>query len=289
MDLFTNVSLDQVIAAQELCYELFDLDRLPGGFTLLGRFGGSAESRMPQSVFGTVSDTLYIAIRGARHTHDITRSLDMSNTPLLFGEVHPGCLAAARYAIEHGREYIDSATGPMVVTGHSQGASVATIIAIILRLEEGRAGVIGISVGARPVLSPDLQAATRSFMISLVYNRDLVPQLTNKNVQRLFQSVQGDDPERAVETVRDAVVPMFLGPGAVDDDPMFLPSIGPILYGDHSSVELHAGGVVLGIIDTGESVTLVPYVDGIFLDAEVIKGMADHRQLAVIRALKSLQ
>jgi hypothetical protein len=94
---------------------------------------------------------------------------------------------------------------------------------------------------------------------------------------------------RAVESVRDAVVPMFLGPGAVDDDPLFIESIAPILYSDHSAVELHAGGVVLGIIDTGNSVSLVPYTEGIFLDAEVIKGIADHRQLAAIQALKSLR
>jgi hypothetical protein len=298
MTILNGVSVEQIILACEISYQAFNFDSYPASFTLLSAFGGG-ETLMPRVVVGMAGGSLYIVIRGSTEPADFALSLQSARVPFLTGECHEGHLTASRWIITQARSLIDKATGQIVATGHSLGGSCAAIVAAILRLEEKRENVIGIAAATYPAVSAEVQEATKPFVTSLVYGRDPIPQLTDRNCQTLLKEIGGSNPLTAVQNASMVLVGLFVNmlKARGMDNPLLLASLAhqlpaavpQVLEAQLPELPLRSGGVVLGITLKDGKAVVEPYVEGKQLTVDwVTTGVTDHNQLALIQALKTL-
>jgi hypothetical protein len=295
-----GLPLDQIIFALDLSLQAFnDGGVLPASFTLHGTFGGGVTA-MPKFVVGTSDGNLYIVIRGSTEPHDFALNLQGTFVPFLDGCAHAGVLAASRWTIAQARQFIDAATGQIIVTGHSLGGSASAVVAAILALEEKRPNVIAIAAASFPVISPNLQHQTEPFITSLVFARDIVPQLTGTNCKNLLLALSGNDPSQAAAIAGAALVQLFSGilrSRGVTDQSVYealshsLPAAVPaVLNAPTPPFELRSGGSVWGINRTADGgFSVDPYEEGRALTMpEVLVGVVDHTLLGLVEALRAI-
>lgn len=251
------------------------------------------------------SEDLYIAVRGATETCDFVRVLNFKHSPFLNGEVHAGVLEAARYVISESRKYIDACKGRIICTGHSLGGSTSAIIAAILRLEEKRENVISISEAPFPVFTEDIRKLTESFATTIVYNNDVVPLLSHKNIYTfLLQMVPPEaqqNPQMAAMAVGQIVQQLIIGimktRGVTDPDiinsirekvPVI---VSNLMQSPSNQKELYLPGKLFQVAMRGQNLfEIVQFIEGRPLPnvLSLMIGVQDHSLQLLIEGLETI-
>lgn len=157
---------------------------------------------------------IVLSVRGSLEVGDLLS--DLSAHPMevyLAGEqgwVHQGILAAATYIHCTTRAALCEASRrrpgwPLLLTGHSLGGGVASLLATLLKEEEGLEGPAGfggsiraITVGPAAVMSESLAKACESTTVSLILGSDVVPHLSYASVENLLLEMSKCSPVRRV-------------------------------------------------------------------------------------------
>jgi hypothetical protein len=159
--------------------------------------------------------------------------------------------------------------------------------------------VIAISAAAFPSLSPDLQKATEPYITSLVFGRDIVPQLTVSTCKKLLLSMGGSDPSE-LEMVSGTALTQFFSSimrsrGVSDPklfeslDSILRKAVTQVLKAYRPKFELRSGGVVRGVTRGPEGYAIEPYEEGRELEMmDVLTGVGDHNLEALVEGLRSL-
>ena len=202
--MINNVQLDFINECLKVSDAGFNMKNLPLGLDkIITRGGGKTEMPLFFLAQG-YQDCLFLVIRGATEKHDFIRCLNFDPVDFMGGKVHAGAYEAAKWIIEQSRRYIDQWCGRIIVVGHSLGAATGSTVAAILRLQERRENVTAIIAASFPVFSSNIQKLTEPFITSFVYNNDVVPKLSLKNVKALLpmlSSMGGAQSQQSVEEV----------------------------------------------------------------------------------------
>lgn len=78
------------------------------------------------------NNSRFVSIRGSQDVDDYTTDLNYFQIDTKYGSFHQGFYKSATYVVDLIRPYFKNYTGPVYFTGHSYGAAVATICAVIL-------------------------------------------------------------------------------------------------------------------------------------------------------------
>lgn len=125
---------------------------------------------------------------------DIEIPNEESNDKRDFG-VHGGILHAARYLLSKIKtRYLDemlkdNIRGRVVFVGHSLGAAVATVCAIILREEHGASNVFCFAFAPPPAVSLFLAKKASTYVFSVVNNDDIIPRISMKQIKTLIVNI----------------------------------------------------------------------------------------------------
>jgi hypothetical protein len=153
--------------------------------------------------------------------------------------------------------------------------------------------VIGIAAATYPAVSAEVQEATKLFVTSLIYGRDPIPQLTDRNCQALLKAIGGPNSMMAVPIASMALGKLFIeilkargmdNPELIGSLTQQIPAVVPqILSAQLPELPLRSGSVVLGITLKDGKAVVEAYVEGQQLTMEwATIGVADHNQLALI-------
>lgn len=298
--------LDFIIKCAEASEGGFNVGEFPPQLEKIITRGGPTEN-MPLFFLAKEkgSEDLYIAVRGATETCDFVRVLNFKHSPFLTGEVHGGVLEAARYVISESRKYIDACKGRIICTGHSLGGSTSAIIAAILRLEEKRENVICISEAPFPVFTEDIKKLTETFATSIIYNNDVVPLLSHKNIYTfLHQMVPPEaqqNPQIAAAAVGQIVQQLIIGilksRGVTDPDVINsirekIPVIvSNLMQSPSDQKELYLPGKMFQVIMKGQNLyEIAPFVEGNPLPniLSLMIGVQDHSLQLLLRGLETI-
>ena len=287
---YPPIDMDMV----RLCLTIQDFD--PFGPPLpsplqkqITRGGGSVGK--PYFFWATGDGNVYICVRGACEPSDFAICLDFERADFCGGKAHRGILEACRWIVEQCRPYIDRCTGKIICTGHSLGGASSSMIAAILALEMNRPNVYAVSLAPFPIFSSDIQERTKPFIVSFVYNNDIVPRLNSRTigsiVQMLSLATGGVVNPQALQSF---IAPMLTGimqqsgystPQAYQDIATKIPSLVDRLAQmamRPESVELMMPGRCFHIQTTPEGyVTFTPYNESIpFNIMGMMAGLTDH-------------
>ena len=189
--MINNVPLDFINECLKVSDAGFNMKNLPLGLDKIITRGGG-ETEMPLFFLAQgYQDCLFLVIRGATETHDFIRCLNFDPVDFMGGKVHAGVYKAAKWIIKQSRRYIDQWCGRIIVVGHSLGAATGSTVAAILRLQERRENVTAITAGSFPVFSSNIRKLTKPFITSFVYNNDVVPKLSLKNIKAFLPMISG--------------------------------------------------------------------------------------------------
>lgn len=278
-----------------LCLSLQDFmpfgDPLPSPLDKkITRGGGS--SLKPYFFLAEGDGNVYISVRGAAEPGDFAICLDFEREDFCGGKAHRGILSVSRWIIEQCMPYISKCTGKIICTGHSLGGATSSMIAAILALEQGRENVYAVSMAPFPIFSADVAARTKPFIVSFVYNNDVVPRLNSKTIGGIVQMFcpPGPNQQSGVMMIQGMIQQMMTGimqqsgyatqqgfaeigqkiPGLVNR----LVKMGS----RPEPVEFYMPGRCFHIQTTPEGdVTFTPYVDGSgFNFAALMTGLMDH-------------
>lgn len=298
--------LDFIIKCAEASEGGFNVGEFPPQLERIITRGGPT-SNMPLFLLAKEknSEDLYIAVRGATETCDFVRVLNFKHSPFLTGEVHGGVLEAARWIISESRKYIDACKGRIICIGHSLGGSTAAVIAAILRLEEKRENVISISEASFPIFTEDIRKLTESFETSIIYNRDVVPLLSHKNIYNfLIQMVPPEaqqNPQMAAMAVGQIVQQLIIGilnsrgvtdPGVINSIREKVPVIvSNLMQAPADQKELYLPGKSFHVIMRDQNLyEIAPFVEGRSLPnvLALMLGVQDHNLQLLINGLKTI-
>ncbi|CAE8583187.1 unnamed protein product [Polarella glacialis] len=145
-------------------------------------------------VLDRASNSVVIAIRGTFSTSDVLS--DALARQVHMGEhvVHEGVLASARSILHQVRPLLaglhELRAGQMrlVVTGHSLGGAVASLLGYMLREEDGFRAQCFV-YGAPQVVDKPLAERMERFVVSVIHDRDMVPRISRKSVEDLRNRV----------------------------------------------------------------------------------------------------
>lgn len=161
---------------------------LPAPMERLITRGGGA-TKMPYFWLAKRGADLVICIRGAAEPGDFLIVLDFEGEAFQGGVAHRGVLKAARWIVEQCRPYIQQCTGRIICTGHSLGGATSGMVAAVLILEEKRQNVYTASFAPFPILTKNLTDQLAPTCTAFVYNNDIVPRLTHKNVSKFINQI----------------------------------------------------------------------------------------------------
>lgn len=298
--------LDFLIKCSEASEGGFNIGEFPSQLEkLLTRGGISANMPLFFLAKEKGSEDLYIAVRGATETCDFVRVLNFKHSPFLNGEVHSGVLEAARWIISESRKYIDSCKGRIICTGHSLGGSTAALIATILRLEEKRANVISISEAPFPIFTADVRKLTEEFATSIIYNRDVVPLLSHKNIRAFLNQMvppeAQQNPQMAAAIVGQLVQQLIIGimnsrgitdPNIINSIREKVPVIvSNLMQGDANEKELYLPGKQFQVVMKDQNAfDIVPFKEGSPLPnaLALMLSVQDHNLQLLINALQTI-
>lgn len=149
---------------------------------------------------------IVISVRGSLELGDLMS--DVAAHPLeiklmdVEGWVHQGIMSAATYIQCSVKEALEEAAGiypgwPVLVTGHSLGGGVASILTMLLHQAGGIQGlgkIRCITIGTAAVMSRPLAAACDDISISVVLGSDPVPHLSYASVENLLLEMSKASP-----------------------------------------------------------------------------------------------
>ncbi|KAH0787292.1 Lipase family protein [Histomonas meleagridis] len=295
-----GIPLDFIKSCFQISDAGFDLRELPLGLQkIITRGGGETEMPLFFLANGYKND-LFIVVRGATEAHDFVRCLNFGRTKFLDGEVHEGVLAAARWIIAQSREYIDECKGRIIVVGHSLGGATSSMIAAVLRLEEKKENVIAITAASFPIFSANIKKLTEPFITSFVFNNDVVPLLTQTNLQMIIQFMVATTGNlgQSVGGIIQMLQTILLQRGVQDQTIIaklyeVVPGIVAKIMSSPVTENFLCPGTVLNVVrcTPGQDVfTIVPFVEGkpmanLLL---IMTGVADHNLQLLIGAIESI-
>nr|AAW58077.1 triacylglycerol lipase [Trichomonas vaginalis] len=172
--------------------------------------GGNGSGK-PYFFLAKGDDNIYISIRGACEPGDFGICLDFERENLANGKAHRGILNAARWVIEQCDKYINECRGKIICTGHSLGGAVSSMICSILRLERGLKNVYAVSMAPFPILSSNLVQETKKYIMSFVYNNDVVPHLNSRTIGMLVSMFCPPGPNQNAAMLTGMINQMLLG------------------------------------------------------------------------------
>lgn len=161
-----------------------------------------------------------IAIRGTMSISDAIIDSMVHLVPLAGGGAcHEGFHCCAMRLLEDLAEFIENARFPLVLVGHSMGASIATICGLHLR-ERGHMDLEVIAVSPPGcTITPELSDETKKFVTSMMVNEDWAPRTSICTIL----SLQRDIHDMLKSTPRTKIgvwLRRLLGPIVGEDDPL---------------------------------------------------------------------
>ncbi|KAK9788836.1 hypothetical protein WJX73_008421 [Symbiochloris irregularis] len=168
---------------------------------------------------------LLLSIRGSLELGDVLSDLKAEPMEVTLmgsrGKVHEGIMSAATYVHCNTAQALQKAAKqhpgvPLLLTGHSMGGSVATVLAMLLRgsggAPEGLGPVHCVGIGPAPAVCGPLAAACSEFVTSVVLGADVVPRLSYASVEGAFLDLVNSSPVRnAAASIGRKVTNTFQG------------------------------------------------------------------------------
>ncbi|CAK9042501.1 Diacylglycerol lipase-alpha (DAGL-alpha) (DGL-alpha) (Neural stem cell-derived dendrite regulator) (Sn1-specific diacylglycerol lipase alpha), partial [Durusdinium trenchii] len=135
-----------------------------------------------------------VAVRGSIMPHDFVTDLHCTSTDVKLldvnGAVHEGMLRSAKALDAKLRPLVEDvmrqdrfADFELILTGHSLGAGVASLLGAQWATDGIKLRVFG--YGTPALVSPDLAAALKPFVRTIVMGNDMVPRFSLRSFQRL--------------------------------------------------------------------------------------------------------
>lgn len=149
-------------------------------------------SKLQESIEG--KKQAYFVIRGTDEIADVVTDVVLTPTPFLGGYVHLGIERSARHLLQEKERLLRMliADGYSIVTvGHSLGAGVASIAAMIIKEQYPDADVTCYGF-ATPAVADEFVAHTcKEFVTTVVCDDDIIPRSSLANVQKLTHELTG--------------------------------------------------------------------------------------------------
>jgi len=173
----------------------------------------NANSKFQQPAFAVVMDynykTVVVTIRGTANVEDVLTDVHAESAPFHVGHAHRGILCSAQYLDRELRDFVKNISRSheeweIVITGHSLGGAVATILAIIWHNDRSIGSKVrAISFAAAACLSKPLAEDCIGFVTSVIYADDLVSRLSLRAVENLRHILVGMCSQKAKEQAID--------------------------------------------------------------------------------------
>jgi len=173
----------------------------------------NANSKFQKPAFAVVMDYNYkaivVTIRGTANVEDVLTDVHAESAPFHVGHTHRGILCSAQYLDRELRDFVKNTSKShedweIVVTGHSLGGAVATVLAIIWHNDASIGSKVrAISFAAAACLSKPLAEDCIGFVTSVVYADDLVSRLSLGSVENLRHILVGMCSQKAKEQAID--------------------------------------------------------------------------------------
>ena len=153
------------------------------------------------------SDALFILSRGSVDWNDYATDLEFSEVTNEYGTYHAGFFNASRYVYNNAKKWIQEATTPIYIIGHSYGASVATVLTTIAMHDNPTKDINCIAFAPVPSMSVETNATYGHKMVVLYDNHDIFPTLSVPNVyERVKWAFVVKLPEEQVINVIKAII-----------------------------------------------------------------------------------
>jgi len=174
----------------------------------------NANSKFQQPAFAVVMDysfkTVVVTIRGTANVEDVLTDVHAESAPFHVGHAHRGILCSAQYLDRELRDFVKNISRShedweIVITGHSLGGAVATVLAIIWHNDRSIGSKVrAISFAAAACLSKPLAEDCVGFVTSVIYADDLVSRLSLRSVENLRHILVGMCSQKAKEQAIDS-------------------------------------------------------------------------------------
>jgi len=171
-------------------------------------------SKFQQPAFAVVMDYNYkrvvVTIRGTANVEDVLTDVHAESAPFHVGHAHRGILCSAQYLDRELRDHVKNISRSheeweIVITGHSLGGAVATVLAIIWHNDRSIGSKVrAISFAAAACVSKPLAEDCMGFVTSVVYADDLVSRLSLRAVENLRHILVGMCSQKAKEQAIDS-------------------------------------------------------------------------------------
>ena len=137
---------------------------------------------------------LYIVIKGSSNDADFITDFAYSETTAKFGSnkinCHGGFYKAAEYVFKQTKTFMQQADGNIYITGHSYGASVATLVGMMAladsSISNNKLGII--AVAPAPCVS-DLPSSYKPYLVNIINDGDIVPTMSISNGYNLVSPI----------------------------------------------------------------------------------------------------
>lgn len=157
---------------------------------------------------------IVVAVRGSLQVGDLLSDVNAASVKKTMsgetGWVHEGMLASASFIHCCIKDALSKACSlrpgwPVLVTGHSLGGGVASVLAMMLR-ESGdmpsTAEVRCATIGSAAVMSADLAAISSSWCTSVILGSDPIPHLSHASLENLMDELSDASPlKQGMDTI----------------------------------------------------------------------------------------
>lgn len=156
----------------------------PDGWEVVHSSG--ARIMRPAFVVSRRGDEVNLAVRGTEDVSDILTDLTLAAEGFGNGFVHRGVLRSARNVMKEAAPVLrDASFSKLTVAGHSLGGSVAAVVSVMLRADEGIDAAHCDAFGPMPAVCSNLADEFAPTVTSVVLGCDPVPRATEHNIVAL--------------------------------------------------------------------------------------------------------
>lgn len=225
--------------------------------------------------------SMVVSVRGSQGWSEALISLQAVPVAVAGGTAHRGMLCAADALVARLRAGSGSSNLPplatllsnappgttLVLTGHSLGASVASLAALRLQTAMLTSPTCAVAFCAPPCVSPAVARSMRAYVTSVIHGDDAVPRMHLHAIRRLRAELSTVD--WAMEFTRVAAPPALAVPAAA-----ILRTIGRGLAAFGRALPRGSRSATLNVIDAARRVTasIRPVVDSLHFLARYSRG-----------------